>query len=179
MLARTLSIAALCGACGAVNNPTGDGSVSDAPSETPRTYHGTVPETAPVDFGGGTHCTYTMTLRQLDLQLGILASSGAVVSGQVQDLNVEAIVGTCQFIPAAPSITNYTLESAVPGAGATKLTFRERQGDKPGTSLVGDLTAVGASYQVQLTFHRNDLGPPLDWTVVVIVPLTLQAPKRL
>ena len=176
MRSRILAVAAVCSACGAVNNmPPGDAAAGDSPTETPRTYHGMVAETSPVTFGGGPapNCTYTMTLRQIDLQLGILAS-GAVVNGQVQDLNVEAIVGTCMFLPAAPSITNYTLMSAVVGGATTKLTFRERAGDKPGTSLVADLTAVGGKYQAQLTFHRNDLGPPLDWTVAVIVPLAPQ-----
>jgi len=178
MSPRIIAVAALCSACGAVNNTPGDAAV-DTAVVTPRTYHGTVPETSPSQFGGGLPpaCTYTMTLRQLDVQIGIVVQSGQpgqVVSGQVQDLNVEAIVGTCQFSPAAPSITNYSLMSAVPSSSGTTLTFQEKAGDKPGTSLVAELSLVGTKYQAQLTFHRTDLGPPLDWMVVVIVPLSPQ-----
>jgi hypothetical protein len=174
MRSRILAAVALCTACGAVNNtPPGDGAASDGTVVTPRSYHGTVPETSPAMFGGGPPpaCTYTMTLRQIDVQIGVLPT-GQVVSGQVQDLNVEAIVGTCQFRAADPSITNYSLMSAVPSASGTTLTFQEKAGDKPGTSLVAELSAVGTGYQAQLTFHRTDLGPPLDWTVVVIVTLS-------
>jgi hypothetical protein len=53
-------------------------------------------------------------------------------------------------------------------------TFLEKAGDKPTASLAIGLTAAGASYQGQLTFHRTDLGGALAWTVTM--PSTLTAP---
>lgn len=166
MLGKPFAIAVLCGACGQVG-----GGTADAPA-APISYHGTLAATSPVMFGGGPppKCTYTATLKQLDVTLGILAS-GQVMTGQVQDLYVEGVVTQCEFTPADPSITNFTFRSATPGTGGMTLAFDEKAGDKPGAALVIALTTAGASYQAQMTFHRTDLGPPFDWIVNATVPL--------
>jgi hypothetical protein len=36
------------------------------------------------------------------------------------------------------------------------------------------LPPTGGAYQARLTFHRTDLPPPLDWTVVATIALTPQ-----
>jgi hypothetical protein len=149
-----------------------DGPAGDGPG-APTTYRGAVSQTMPpVMFGGGPApaCTYTATLKQLDVQLGILPS-GKVTSGQVQALYVEGVVTTCMYAPADPSIMNYTFASAAPSANGMTLSFQEKAGDHPGSSLAVALSSSGATYQAQLTFHRTDLGPPLTWTIVTTTTL--------
>jgi hypothetical protein len=69
-----------------------DGRLSDAAMATP--YKGTIAQTPLVAFGGTPYCNYTITLKQLEINLDIL-SSGQVTTGQVKDLNVEGTDATC------------------------------------------------------------------------------------
>jgi len=174
MHSRALATAVFCAACGNVNSTAVDAPPlpPDSPV-TPTTYRGMVSQTTPaVNFGGGPPpaCTYTATLKQLDIQLAILPSA-RVMSGQLQALYVEGVVMTCMYSPADPSIMNFTLASATPGASGMTLSFQEKAGDHPGSSLAVVLSPTGAGYQAQLTFHRTDLGPPLDWTIVTTAML--------
>jgi hypothetical protein len=159
-------------ACGSVSNTPGDGGTSDATAA--RAYKGNVPQTSPVQFGGPPPaCVYTLTLRQLDIEL-MIELSGKIAGGNVQVLNVEALVMPCMFLPADPSITHFSFKSALTSPTGMTLTFQQKAGDKPGTALLMDLSPVDGAYQARLTFHRNDLGPPLDWTVVTTASLLLQ-----
>jgi hypothetical protein len=184
MHSKLLAVAALCSACGAVSSLPADSRVADGAADgptdgpvvqTPTMFHGAVAQTMPpVRFGSGAPlpaCTYTATLKQLDIQIGILPS-GAVTSGQVQNLYVEGVVAACQSLPNDTTVMNYTLMSAMAGSTGTMLTFRERAGDKPGASLLVALSAAGTGYQAELTYHRTDLLPPFDWTVVTTATLT-------
>jgi hypothetical protein len=176
MRSRVLAIAVVAIVCAAACGEVARGPIDGAPPDlppSPRTYKGTVTETSPVQFGGPPHCMYTITLRQVEVELQILPS-GQVTGGQVRTLNVEAIVGTCEFLPADPSVTDFTFTSAAPIATGMALAFQEEAGDKPGTALTGELWPNGSSYQVQLTFHRNDLGPPLDWMIITLATLSLK-----
>jgi hypothetical protein len=171
---RHLAVAAACSACGAVNNQPAE-AAADAPADAPvaQTYHGAVSASTPVAFGGAPECSYTVTLRQTDIQLGILPS-GQVTRGQVQTLYDEAITSTCGHPPASPTISNYTFASATASGIGMTLTFPEKPGDKPGASLVIALSAPGATYQAQLTFHRTDQGGVLAWTVTMSATLAPQ-----
>ena len=173
---RHLAVVAACSACGAVNNLPGDAAAGDAPpADAPpaRIFHGMVPQTSPVTFGNDP-CIYTATLRQTDVQIGILPS-GQVTGGQVQTLYQEAITSAnCPFTPADPTISNYTFASAAAGGSGMTLTFQEKPGDTPGATLVIGLSKVGATYQAQLTFHRTDLTDVLNWTVMMTATLAQQ-----
>jgi hypothetical protein len=164
---RHLAIAVACSACGTVHDQPTD-AAADAPADGPvaLTYHATVPASMTVPFGGTPECSYTVTLRQTDVQLAILPS-GKVTGGQVQTLYDEAITSTCGHPPANPTISNYTFATATTTASGMTLTFQEKPGDKPGASLTIGLTAAGANYQAQLTFHRTDLSGTLAWIVVI------------
>jgi hypothetical protein len=171
MRARAVVVAVLGSACGTVNNLPADGA---AGSGAPRTYKGNVAQTSPVNFGGPPPaCVYTMSLRQLDIELSIL-TSGEVTDGRVQVLNVEGLVMPCMYLPADPTITHFTFSSAIRSPSGMTLDFDQRAGDKPGTALLIELSPTDGAYQAQMTFHRNDLGPPLDWTVVTTASLLLQ-----
>jgi hypothetical protein len=164
---RYLAIAVACTACGAVHNQAPD-AATDAPADGPvaRTYHAMVLVSPTVSFGGAPECSYTVTLRQTDVQLAILPS-GQVTSGQAQTLYDEQITGTCGHPPATPTISHYTFASATASGSSMVLTFQEKAGDKPGASLVIGLSLSGGSYQAQPTFHRTDLGGVLTWTVMI------------
>jgi hypothetical protein len=125
-----------------------------------------------VAFGGGTFCNYTITLKQLAITLGILPS-GQVVSGHVEDLNVEAAVAPCTGgIPA--NIATYTFASAKPTQTGMALTFQGATTNQPHADLVVNLSTAGSAFQAQLGFHRNDQNPPLDWSVVATLSLSAQ-----
>lgn len=169
---RQLAIAVACTACGAVHNQAPD-AATDAP--VARTYHAMVLSSPTVSFGGAPECSYTVTLRQTDVQLAILPS-GQVTSGQAQTLYDEQITSTgCSHPPATPTVSHYAFASAAASGSGMTLTFQETAGDKPGASLVIALSLSGGNYQAQLTFHRTDLGGVLTWTVMI--PATALAPQ--
>jgi hypothetical protein len=179
MKRRLLAVAMLVGACGSVTDKPADAAVG---AVTWRNQPGDVPA---VTFGGGAYCMYTITLRQLDAQLTILPS-GQVTSGQVQDLNVEAVVPsappttpfTCtptNPMPIAPNIASYQLATTAPSAGGATLTFQGGTTNSPPAMLVVELTKVNSLYSAKLTFQRNDGQPAvLIWTVTTTVPLAPQ-----
>jgi hypothetical protein len=188
MLWKFLAVATLVGACGTVANAPADGGL-DAPPGTVmwRNQPGDVP---PVTFGGaspggGMYCNYTITLKQLDVQLSILPS-GQVTSGRVQDLNVEAVVPssppTTPFVctatnpmPIVPNIAMYQLATSAATTGGLTLTFQGGASNSPPAALVLVLTKVSSLYSAKLTFHRNDgLDPVFEWMITTTVPLAPQ-----
>jgi hypothetical protein len=175
MISRCLAIALLVVGCGEVARTPGDASHADGsggqPDSTlpdapmPVTYHGgPVTQTAP--FGGVVYCKYTITLKDVTLDLDILPS-GQLITGTVKGANVEGGAANCPlpFIP--PNMASYTLQSAVPNGATTKLTFQGASGNVPRASLVVDLSRNGASYLAMMTFQRTDQVPELNWKVVV------------
>jgi hypothetical protein len=126
-------------------------------------------------FGGPPYCAYTITLKMLDVELGILPSSKQVITGHIQDLNVEAVVATmppCTFAPADPTIANYNFTSATPTSNGLTLTFQGVAANTPTATLVVDLAPAGSVYTAALRFHRTDEPSPLDWSVAVTLPLS-------
>jgi len=179
MIRSGLAVALCAAACGEVDRAQTDAAVvPDAP--TARTYKGSMDMVPPVTFGGLPYCTYTITLKQLQVELGILPSSGKAVSGRVQDLNVEAVIpSTTPNCPAdleviLPNIATYTLQAANPSSNGQTLTFTGAAGNMPPADLTVELSSVGSAYQARLGFHRNNQGPPLDWSVIATVSLSVQ-----
>ncbi len=188
MLCRLLAVAMLVGACGTVANSPADAAVGDgggpdgaASAVTWRNQPGDLPL---VMFGGtaadGTmYCQYTITLKQLDVQLAILPS-WQVTSGHVQDLNVEAVIPSTTLgctatnpPPIPANIAMYTLATAAPSTGGVTLTFQDGASNMPPATLVMVLTKVNSLYTAKLTFHRNDgLDPVFEW-MVTTAPLPL------
>jgi hypothetical protein len=168
-------------ACGSVGDQPSPADAQEEPlvdapidAPPPRVYRARLPETAPVMFGGGPlgYCLYTIQLRQLDVQLAV--TTGGVVSGQVQALNIETPAMTCPHMGIPPMIANYTFQSAIPTMVGQQLVFRGAAANFPRVNLVVDLTATGAELQARLAFHRTDQPAPLDWTVTVMVPMIVQ-----
>lgn len=180
MIPRHLAIACVVGGCGAVTGPVGGDAGGSTPdgARTPdaamaRTYQGSIGQTPAVPFGGAPYCNYTITLKQLELDLDIMPA-GPVVSGRVQDLNVEGTDASCPngVIPA--SLAHYTLQSAVASGTTTQLIFLGAPDNVPAVSLTADLSPTTSAYSAVLHFHRTDQDPPLDWAVTVTLPLAPQ-----
>jgi hypothetical protein len=185
MLYRPLAAALCAGACGSVARAPADAAIGDAAgpdATTAVTYAVQVDKVPAVTFGGSGFCMYTITLQQLEVQLGILPS-GEVISGQVQDLNLEAVVPSTTPVvctannpmPIAPNIAHYQLTAATPATGGMTLTFQGTSGNAPPATLVADLSNAGSGYTARLTFHRSDgLVAALEWMVTTTVLLSAQ-----
>jgi hypothetical protein len=177
---RIAPAVALCAAaCGAVDQSTVDSGIDGPPTGTPRSFRGTTDELTPVTFGGSPYCTYHITLKQLQVDIGI-SPSGQVASGHVQALNVESVVPSTvpncppDYEVIAPNIAMYTLQSASTSGGTVTLTFQGATANNPPADLTLELTSIGSAYQAKLGFHRTNVDPPLDWSIIAIVSLSLQ-----
>ena len=131
-------------------------------------------QTQPVMFGGGpmNFCMYTITLKQLEIDLAILPSQ-QVTSGHVQNLNVEATDTSCPYGVIPANIATYALVSSTPLGGGESLVFQGGPDNVPAASLVATLAPAGSGYTAALTFHRTDTPEPtLAWTVTATVALS-------
>ncbi|MEO8841171.1 MAG: hypothetical protein ABI591_03285 [Kofleriaceae bacterium] len=151
-----------------------DAALVDAPvTEASTVYHGTLDQTAPVMFGGGTYCTYSITLTSLAIDVTV-RPTGDVSAAAVQNLNVEGIVGACPYTPSPPTIATYMLASAKPIPNGTALELAGDPANTPKVTLTIDMLAAGVDQAVTATFHRTDQAAVLNWTVTA--QLTLAAP---
>ena len=180
MIPRYLAVALLACGCGEVaSHPGADASTGQPDGRVPvdaavgTVYRGSTQQTAPSPFGGVVYCHYTITLRELMIDLTILPS-GQVTTGHVQDINVEGTDASCPngVIPASPA--KYSLQSATATATGQKLTFLGAPENVPTASLVVDLTRGGSSYATTLTFQRTDQVPELNWMLTTTLPLFVQ-----
>ncbi|MFT3695523.1 MAG: hypothetical protein QM831_20475 [Kofleriaceae bacterium] len=141
-----------------------DASSSDA------TYHGTLAMSKTVQFGGTPYCTYSITLKSLQLDVES-AAGGEITSAMMQNLNIEAIVGTCQYTPTPPTAAKYTLDTSKPITNGTELTFKGDSGNATGVALTIDLVPAATGFTANATFHRTDQVDLLDWTVMTSLPI--------
>lgn len=172
-----LAVAMCAAACGNVDSkgaidaaPTVDARPGDAGPA--RNYSGLLDATTPVQFGGSPFCTYSITLKQLDLKLTVQAS-GEVTAGSVSNLNVEATVGECTVGVIPPKIARYTLESAKSGPGGTTLTFQSDALNEPQVALTGLVIFGNPTSTAMLNFKRggDTVDPKLDWQVLATVSI--------
>jgi hypothetical protein len=157
-----------------LDGPVDAAAVPQVDAAVPLTWTGLQMQTMPSTFGGTPYCMYTITLDELELDLDLLPD-GTPTSGHVQDVNVEAVVvsttpdcpSTTGVIP--PNTATYTLQ---PATSKTHLTFAGATTNDPLADLIVDLTPLDAgTLDAQLTFHRSDQMPPLDWTVITTITL--------
>jgi hypothetical protein len=149
---------------------TPDASTSATGNQAAVTYEGKLDSITPVPFGGppDTACNYTQGMDHLVLDL-LIKPTGDVIGGAMQNHNVETIVGTCQFAPAAPSDVSYSLANASAG----QLTFTGAADNHPQAALTIQLTQTQPqTYAAALTIHRTDLTGTFAWTVTANLTLT-------
>jgi hypothetical protein len=173
MSSRILAFAFAASACGDVTSGPPDGNrLPDGALTSP--YKGTMTQTQPVAYGGGpqNYCMYTITLKQLEIELDILPSK-QVASGRVQNLNVEATNASCPYPVIPANVATYTLVSSTPLGGGESLVFQGGLDNAPTASLVATLAPAGSNYTAALTFHRTDTPEAvLAWTVMATVTLS-------
>lgn len=147
------------------------GSAADAPPQQQASaYHGTLAQSETVQFGGMPYCTYSMTLKSLALDL-MVSAQNTVTSATMQNLNIEATVGTCQYAPTPPTTAKYAFAGNDPLVGGSSLTFDADPGNATGVALKVDLAPDGAGFTAMATFHRIDQVAALDWTVTATMSL--------
>lgn len=176
-MTRTSLAILLCAsaACGEVNKPaSGDAGPGDGGAAT--TYRGALAQTSPVMFGGksdaGNFCNYTITLKDLAIEL-VISPSKQIVSGAVQALNTEATDATCTFGTIPVNTAKYSYAPATPVALGTTLSFTGDANNMPPATLMVDVVSVGTAFQANLAFHRADnVQEPLKWTVIASLPVT-------
>jgi hypothetical protein len=176
MMRSSLAILLCVSACGEVGRTVLDAATDSGGGDgggggVPTTYKGTLAQTTAVAFGGAPYCNYTITLKQLDVQLAILPSK-QIMSGQAQALNVEATEAACPNGTIPASIAKYTFAPAKPSPSGTTLVFTGAAANAPVVTLSVDVVSAGTAYQANLGFHRTDSPiASLNWTVIVTIPL--------
>jgi hypothetical protein len=164
-----LALLAATGACGTV--PTEE--VIDAPPASMTSYQAMM--SAPTVAFGGTVavCKYTITLRQIELEL-ILSASGKVVGGRVQNMTDEQVTNPteCPFPPADPTTQKFTFKSATPVGASTMVVMEGDAANTPKASLAITLTPTMGSYSAAARWTRTDQVPDLTWSVTASAMLT-------
>jgi hypothetical protein len=135
------------------------------------TFKGTLDTTVPVKFGGKGYCEYTMTLKQVAIEVAAL-ESGEIIGAAVKDLAIEGTVAPCTYNPMPPSDQTFALTTVTKTASGATLAFEGAKTNRPETALVIDLTRVGITYEASAGWKRSDQTPPLVWSVQA--KLTLQ-----
>lgn len=178
MFSRYLAVAlSLCaGACGKVGGQAPADSAmieDDAPLAPPVSYAGRLDKSRLVQFGGGAPpptCTFTMTLEDLNVELGI-RPTGELVSGRITDVNVEGLVAACMYSPAGPRVAGYTLDTAIPTSGSIAVTFKNDSTNATKVAVTGVVAPNDTGYAVMLMFQRTDQVPLLNWLVMETLSL--------
>lgn len=152
-----------------VDAPGADAGV-DAPVP-PATFRGTMTATPTVAFGGTPFCNYTITMRDLQLTLGI-RPTGEVQFGTFTAVNEEGKDTACTAGVIPRNTASYTLSRVTPIQGGYTLAFRFISGDPP-AELVVTLTPMGATYRAAMAFHRSNQTAPLDWRVSTTLTLNV------
>lgn len=141
------------------------------PVETSSMFVGTLATTETVPFGGDGFCKYDITLRDVSMEIELLAT-GDVGQAAVRDLAVERALEGCPYAPAEPSIQEFTVKSAAVTTTGTRVDFMGAKDNRPATSLVVDLVQTAGGYDATATWKRTDQGPPLAWSVTAKIALT-------
>jgi len=150
--------------------PPVDASPVDAGAQA-RHFTGTLATTPATGFGGSPYCKYTITLKQIDVDI-TLSGAGNVAAASVTDLAVEADVLPCPNPPQDPSIQKFTLASSLKlPTGGLHLELAPDPANHPAASLVIEGDFSGDHVTASLEWHRTDQQPPLDWLVTSSVPL--------
>jgi hypothetical protein len=169
-----LLLAVTAGACGKVADDQPDAAVKvDATPVGSTLYRGTLAATAAVEFGGGGFCKYTMTLKQIEVEVAI-STTGQITAASTTNLTGEATVPPCDFAPDGPHIQKFALKSATPVGSATMLVMQGAADNTPQASLAITLTPGGGAFTAAARWTRTDQQPPLNWTVTASLTLTLR-----
>lgn len=142
-----------------------------APTDT--TWTGTLTKTSATTFGGGDggYCTYRTHFENVSVKV-VIDSTGTVKSAAVLGTAVEEVLNGCTLKPIAPNLHDYVLDTTTTG------TVFDVQGGgttaQPQAKMTANLATGATTSTINLTWHRNDIGAPFDWTISAKVTLTKQ-----
>lgn len=154
-------------ACGEV--PIEDLTPDAAPQQPlTRTYQANLAMAPAAPFGGvlpDYPCKYTMTLKQVSLQLQI-DGDGKVVGGTLQNMTNEVITNPteCPFLPDTDRLLKFTFKSATPVGASSMVVMQGEKANAPETSLALTVTPTGSSYIATGRWTRTDQVPALTWS---------------
>ena len=138
---------------------------------TATTFVGTLDATPPVPFGGAPYCKYTVTMKNIDIEVSIVPG-GQVIGATVKNTRVEATVPPCTFPPSNPSDQSFAFTTLTQLPNGDELAFSgARPRTTPATTLTLDITPAGTTYKATAHWHRTDQDTILDWTVSSTVTL--------
>lgn len=140
---------------------------------TTKTFKGSLATTKTVRFGGDPYCEYTMTIKQIEIEI-LFLENGEVGLARVRNQAVETSVPPCPHPPMDPSSHDYALKGATKTATGVSITLVGATSNRPDTSLVLDLVTKGDGFDAAATWKRLDQKAPLDWVVNATVPLAQQ-----
>jgi hypothetical protein len=129
-----------------------------------------------VPFGGSPYCNYSMTLR--DIVVEVLADPiDGLVAMVVRDTTSEAIVGTCPYAAAAPNRQVFEHVGGTQLWPSSNMIVPDMQGNtsnSPRTAATSSLVREkDTRLTATLTWRRTDQPAPLDWTVMMPAPMIL------
>lgn len=137
------------------------------------TFRGRLDATLPVKFGGSPYCSYTVSLKEIVIEVAAL-ESGDLIGASVSNLVVEATIPPCPNPPMAPARQTYALTTTTKTASGLTLGFEGAKPNQPATALVIDLVRIGVTYEASVGWHRTDQKPPLDWSVAAKITLAAE-----
>jgi hypothetical protein len=149
-----------------------DGSAGGTPTDDPAPrgpvhYSGKLAATAAKSFGGGSFCNYTVTMKEVSVDLEV---TDKIVKAEVANVMVEKIVGACSKQAASPNAHSYSLPADTnpkpPSETKETVTMAGRYTNGPASILRIDLVETGADVEATLVWKRDDnQAAPLMWTI--------------
>lgn len=133
------------------------------------TWTGTLAATDTVAFGGAPYCNYKTHFENVTVRI-TMAGDGSVKFADVNGNAIEQTVGTCTEKPLAENTHDYPFTPAAPTTG-DQFTASGAKANLPHATMNATVTTVGDGH-VTLSWHRDDIGSPFDWTITADVPLT-------
>ena len=138
------------------------------------TYQAQLVMSPPANFGGaGTYvCRYTMTLRQIQLEL-VISPEGQVLGGSAQNMTDEKVTNTgeCPFLPAMPTMQKFRFLSATPVGNMIMVVMEGDITNAPKASLGITLAPTSGGFASSARWTRTDQVPELTWTVTATMTL--------
>ena len=141
-------------------------------------YRGTLAATSAVPFGGGTFCSYSVVLNNVDVDVA-LRNGDELQAMSIEDTMTESIVGTCPYTAEPPNRQMFSHNSERPVKtnpdNRVDPTLVGLAANRPMTSALSTVTVqTDGSLAATIRWERTDQTPPLKWIIATTAPITLQ-----
>jgi hypothetical protein len=140
-------------------------------------FIGNLGMTNTVQFGGSPYCNYSVTLKNVVLDVTLHPTHG-LTTMSVADTMVEATDMACPFPPAAMSRQFFAHDGGpqlANGSGSFVPVLDGQSTNAPMTAATVVVTPMNPNVIVStVRWERTDQGPPLKWVVMPSVAIALQ-----